>query len=945
MAKLYRYYQAVGGKEDWKPIQAEQDLALIRPTFATVLAVDTLLPPTPTREEADGAKYSGPMYFDLDSSEIQDSIDDAKLLVQRLQGFGLQPWDLEIYLSGKKGLHVLIPEPVFNQKPQPTTRLFDVYKEMAYRFATPSTDLVVYTGKKGRMLRTCYNLRENGNYKVPISLQELEVLTPDTYDLLCKTPRVLPPSRPEYRFQFALVYEEAVQKAGISKKRKKPAPVTPRQLQGDFAHVEKVLAGESTEGFNVVSMQLALYARESNWTADELCSRAQGLIQNTSRSDGRYNTPHRRDRELRNMLAYVEDNFSYEYNSAAYRKLVTTAVSKPAGDPGAADEFESLPVSGIYTSQQGYYVKSEDGKETTILSYPFTNVTTLSDPESGMLLAMTADTPAGTLPMTPDDFQGSGSLQRQVSRTGASFTGSDIHARKLMEMLHQEAMRNGQNAWLVEKEGVAWFKSPRAADEEMRKGFLIYSDAQGVHQSMQVQKQYLLKFNGYPSPEGKFHSDIGRCATLEDFLQVPENRERAETALWNLFRSQPPDVLGKILGWQVSCFYRSVFHQVYGKFPLLHVVGQAGSGKTETNLSLVRMHYHHTDPAQVSPTSTVFAIQSYIMASSSIPLIIDEYKPHEMTYDKHHALKLLLRDVYNARPVIRGGGSRGKEGFANLSEQSLTAPVMFIAEAVESETALLERVILATFRRLPGLRGAQQFAHFQKFSQDREILSHIGAYIVQMMLARVTKEAFRDKFDVIYAAARQRFCLQPGDLETLSAQQIKLKSHGRERIVYNYAVAEFGLGIFSWVLSQFFGDKFAKDMAELRHCCYDRMSDLVSNTVPEYIKVLQHMGDQTLIAPDSPARLHYGFEYQLRTHNGKRLLELAVRPAYNKYRIYSKLLGVKPLYNGEDSMYLALKDCGQFYDLGIGTKNLPAQTIVLDYDSLLEAGGTIFVEK
>jgi hypothetical protein len=182
-------------------------------------------------------------------------------------------------------------------------------------------------------------------------------------------------------------------------------------------------------------------------------------------------------------------------------------------------------------------------------------------------------------------------------------------------------------------------------------------------------------------------------------------------------------------------------------------------------------------------------------------------------------------------------------------------------------------------------------------------------------------------------------------MDRLSPAEIKAKSHGRERIVYNYAVAEFGLGIFSWVLGQFFGDRFNEELVEMRSACYERMDDLMSNTVPEYVKVLQHMGDQTMITADSPARLHHSFEYQLKLANGKRLLELAVRPAYNKYRVYCKLLGVKPLYNGEDSLYLALKDCAQFHDTGSGTKHLPSQTVVLDYEGLLESGGTMFSEK
>lgn len=953
MAKLYKYYQIIGGKEVWQPIQAEQSLETVRPTFVTILAVDTLLAEKPTREDLDAAKYSGPLYFDLDSDDIQESIDDARTTVHRLQSYGLQAYDFEVYLSGKKGLHIIIPEAAFNQKPVPTHRLFDVYKEIAFKLSTPSTDLRVYTGRKGRMLRTCYNIRENGNYKVQISVQELESLTPENYKTLCSQPRHMPPARPEFRFQFGLLFDEAVQKAGVTKKRRKPRAVTPNQIQADLPVVVKLLNGESDAGFNLLAMQLALYARESGWSEEEFLNRAQGLIAN-HKGGQRYGSPKARERELCNMLMYVEDNYAYEYNSAAFTKLLKPVAAEGA-DLGAEADYDAdyVPTDdsfsnlggGLYSSPAGYYTKSDDGAETLVLKASFKDVSTLIDANSGAIVALTAKMRGQDMSMTPEDFLSSSAMQRAVSRTGISFTGTDVVARKLYEMLTDESKRNGANTLLIDKEGLSWFKSVRSDEEELRKGFLIYADERGVRPSALVQGTYPLKFNGYPDPTGKFHSDLSRCPSFEDYLAVEGNKAKAEDALWNLFRSQPAEVLSKLLGWQVACFYRSIFQVCYGKFPLLHVVGQAGSGKSETNLALLRLHYHHADPVQISPTSTVFAIQSFMMASASLPLFIDEYKPNDMSYDKHHAMKLMLRDAYNCRPVMRGGGSRGKEGFANVSEQTLTAPTLFVAEAIESETALLERVVLATFRRLPGLKGSQQFAHFQKFQQHQVILSHIGAFILQSMLARLDKESFMTKFDALYAAARKRYCLQPGDMDTLSPEEIKRKSHGRERIVYNYAVAEFGLGVFGWVLKTQFGDKFDEEMAELRNACYARMGDLVTNTVPEYIRVLQHLGDMTLIAPESPSKLSAGFEYQMKDMGGKRVLELAVRPAYNKYRGYCKALGIKPLFNGEDSLSLALRDCGQFLDTGTGTKHLPSSTIRLDYESLIDMGCTIFAEK
>ena len=64
---LYRFYQMVGGTEEWQTTKAETDFDKIRPTFITVLSCDTLITDKSPKEMIDGAKYYGPMYFDLDS--------------------------------------------------------------------------------------------------------------------------------------------------------------------------------------------------------------------------------------------------------------------------------------------------------------------------------------------------------------------------------------------------------------------------------------------------------------------------------------------------------------------------------------------------------------------------------------------------------------------------------------------------------------------------------------------------------------------------------------------------------------------------------------------------------------------------------------------------------------------------------------------------------------
>ena len=162
MTSMYRYYQPTGS-EEWIPIQAELSLDTIKPTFVTVLAVDTLIESDTPKDLIQAAKYLGPMYFDIDAETIGEAIEDTKTLIEKLKALDLTADDMQCFLSGKKGFHILVPQECFMQKVVPVKGLPAVYKEIAFGLAVDCLDMRVYTAKRGRQFRTCYNIRENGN--------------------------------------------------------------------------------------------------------------------------------------------------------------------------------------------------------------------------------------------------------------------------------------------------------------------------------------------------------------------------------------------------------------------------------------------------------------------------------------------------------------------------------------------------------------------------------------------------------------------------------------------------------------------------------------------------------------------------------------------------------------------------------------------------------------
>ena len=139
------------------------------------------------------------------------------------------------------------------------------------------------------------------------------------------------------------------------------------------------------------------------------------------------------------------------------------------------------------------------------------------------------------------------------------------------------------------------------------------------------------------------------------------------------------------------------------------------------------MFYHHAEAMETSPNSTLFSIQQQMASTASIPLFVDEYKPHEMDRLKLNQMRAMFRDAYNAKKIQRGGGNRtNKDDYNALNSLKMEAPVIFAAEAPETETAIVERSVMVSFKRLSGRAQANAYRSALAFYQDEEPLSSLG---------------------------------------------------------------------------------------------------------------------------------------------------------------------------------------------------------------------------
>lgn len=979
----FKYYQERGGEESWKPcpvafqpqLEAEK-----HPAFFTVLAVSQLADELAS-EDRDKLKYAGPLYFDWDGEDMVAVSEQVHKLCMLLEHKGLDMSSVQLYATGGRGFHLEIPMACFMAKvPKDGIQYLPVvYKQLAFEVAVDFLDFRVYSGGRGRMWRSCGVERENGHYKVPITYEELKSITLESYGELTSSPRLLPTAHePKLCLELMVMFEQAQQAVTDRLKKRKKKNTDPAVLKRqDLPSLMALLEGRGVKddaGFHQIALQLAIVAEAMEWTETELADKAVGLCQLHSSDSGRYNSEGKRRAELVRMHRYINGNPCYEFSIGGLKSLLNhdapdldgIPVSQAEVDEGikqAAEEpvvttdemlDEYADVAGSITlTKYGVYKNTEEGKK-RICAISVDNVHILRSPHTGQVSCYEVDVlingkGLGRQTIELDVLAGLQSFNKFAARYSHSLQGTDQDVRGMMMRMAENGKKKGKELYVINREGLDIINVVNHEDPEMREPFMVWADAKGVVLEPRIAaKGFQFSFQGYPDTRGAFRTDLSSAPSLVDWVEVPENKESLRSFLTNFIGCQQPSFLAKELGWYVATFYRMLFHKAYNKFPILHVNGAAGSGKTEVNKLLLSFYFYQQEGKMLTPGSTLFAIQQHLSGSSSVPLVIDEYKPHEMPVEMHAKLKLTMRDAYNCRDVTRGGGTRDSDDYRSLHTQQLSAPIVVIAEAAEQEAAVMERVVLATMVRPPASIAMKWSARFHIAERQKRVLAILGNYIASGIVLDYNIESLKDEFDDLQQEAQDKYMLSEADLTSgLPQHEIQAKQGAKERTVFNYTVARFGLQKFRKLISDIFEDEFEEQFTELEASVYDRMTDLLPSTQAEWIKVLNVMATMSAsVDPGTPMAIRKGHEYQLVTFQGKSAIELSARVCYHRYRAYCRSTADKPLFPGEHAFAHSLKDCPALMHQGPGgALAVPGGSYIFDLEELSRMGVYDFKER
>jgi len=892
---FFFYWQQTGGEEAWQEALAtdrQRVLTVERPQFVTVLDVSSAITEDMTPEEHAQLRYRGPLYFDWDATEISIAADAFKRFLAKLKDMGVDLSSVRLYATGGRGFHVEVPMQCFLSKPpaKGIANLPAIYKEMAYDLFTDTMDMRVYSARRGRMWRTCGVARSNGKYKVPLTVDEAFAITPETYALLCSSPREAPALTPaELSSKLAVTYAKAEQKVAAAVKRRKESSKDV-QLLAKFGGtypptVARLMAGEGLEekiGFHQIALQVGVVSNALGKTEDEMLLACAGLIENHQSDGTRYNSPSKRRTELVRMFHYTAGNVCYPYSKGAVKALLAKGEAGAdldglTAEAGAVTSVKSdLPddglLGGVFLTETGVYKKTDTGA-LKISNLSYTNVAmlfdALTDEVRGFLATVLLDgKPRGEQALGLDMFMSKQKYQQFALLNGGIMQGTDTQVSAVAGCLREMAVQSGQTIYVLHREGLDIIPRPGA-----KEGVLdtVWVSPQGVETFDTSPMQY--QFKPMFMRQGAFKSDL---------LDAPDLKGSEEEAavVESLFKMNQPFVVGALLGWMVSTFHRALYRRLYSKFPLCHVYGQAGAGKSETLLSLLRLFYvHHKSELLQADSSTRYGIEGTIQSSSSLPVILDEYKPGAMRAGRHEMFLALFRAAYNEGAVRKGGGDGELgSGWRDLQEHTFTAPILFIGESLETQTAVLERSIVVPMAKT-GLAGRD--AHHRAVVRGGLVLSSIGREIMRSVFV-LDHESFREMVDA--------------NIEEVRALAFKRENH---RVMFNLAVPLSGLDYLKNVLSLHFSDRFSEPIARMREAFLDMRNHPSVVVMPEAAKVMNSLAfiSKTEDSMDELG-LKVGRDYCFPAPG---LIDLRVRNCYITYSAWCRHKGQTALFPSEDA--------------------------------------------
>lgn len=735
-------------KETWKIYGQKQLAGLERdPAFITVLAVDQdpEVLESAGEDPLDHVKFSGPMYWDFDGTDLDAVLDDSRTLVKWLQDHLNIPTDyINIWLSGQKGVHVTVPGEIFGVR-APTKLLPWIYREIALSLDLENLDKGVYSAGKGRMWR-CEGIPRpgSGTFKVGITLKELESMDAQQYEVLVAA------ARPPLELQIpdkVLAFPKAetlmkMAKATANKKYRayKDDPGVQEEvlkaIEGIPGCIEKLITvGDCAESnWNQAAMQLAAYIgakydrSEAKEYDEQLVDPFVRNVESSSRPTVAERKKHVREQINRAFGGRMKFRMGPLVNTlGAPCGNCVLCRSDLAEGPELEGETNYCDDTKIKQTPKGMYMVGENSSR-QLTTFTFKAEAELIEMQihdnglkekgrSALKGTLTDDTGKEfrDFEMPESAWAGAKDLRRAVEGLGSvAVYSTDVEVQK---MLRAVLTFSGNDM-------IRTTKSPVCGIIFERKGNNViphYVEEGGSFTQTGNDNRYF------------FSGDKGLSPNLLSESDPYSDDEELEATLKAMLKINVPEVVAATVGWTVACHFREHIQSSVNQFPLLNLTGGANAGKSSflfVVLNLSGLDYCETEFVN-SETASFYPILRAVSSSSTIPRLIEEMNPTVMGFKKYNQVLGLLKGGWNRAPIPRGYIGSGRE--VKVSNDRVSSPIVYTSEQPPSVSSLLSRTLGAhlAVKTLyeDGYKDAFKVAH-----RGRRSLHRMGRALVSMAM-------------------------------------------------------------------------------------------------------------------------------------------------------------------------------------------------------------------
>jgi Protein of unknown function (DUF3987) len=315
--KRSRYWKEEAAERTWKTLpdtpEAVADAVRKGAMFISTPALSK--PYDKLKPDAEIMRFDNLVLDFDDKKNPGNALRELLILVGHIQEiYGIDPYCMGFWCSGGKGFHTTIPAECFNsQDGDPFLPL--IYKKMVCQWAAslelPTIDTSMYCKDRGKMFRIENIKRDNGRFKVPLTLNELQSLSIDELLKLSENPREVEPVDADAACEdLAALYQEcrsAVHKE-IEDQKRQPSidPKIMSRLQGKIAPCVLYIIRDcpkTNTSFNTIIMNLCKYFRDTGHDLNSTLSIVEKFLQSYPYSTS-YTTYNERLKHFKEQWAY-----------------------------------------------------------------------------------------------------------------------------------------------------------------------------------------------------------------------------------------------------------------------------------------------------------------------------------------------------------------------------------------------------------------------------------------------------------------------------------------------------------------------------------------------------------------------------------------------------------------------------------------------------------------